>query len=131
MDTRLFKSLQFRCIGPHRGGRCVTVAGDPTDPGTFYFGGCGGGGWETTTGGSHWHNVSDGFFGTAAVGGLAVSDSHPNIVYAGTGEACIRSNVSHGDGVYRSDDGGHSWRNVGLAPPRPITTLVIHPTHPH
>jgi photosystem II stability/assembly factor-like uncharacterized protein len=130
MDDRLFKSLQFRCIGPHRGGRCVTVAGHPTDLGTFYFGGCAGGVWKTTSAGSHWHNVSDGFFTTAAVGGLAVSDSDPNVVYAGTGEACIRSNVSHGDGVYRSDDGGRSWRNTGLVATRHISRVVVHPTNP-
>ena len=130
MDDRLFKSLQWRCIGPHRGGRCVTVAGHPTDAGTFYFGGCGGGVWKTTNAGSHWQNVSDGFFTTAAVGGLAVSDSDPNVVYAGTGEACIRSNVSHGDGVYRSDDGGASWRNTGLAATRHISRVVVHPTNP-
>jgi len=130
MDDRLFKSLEWRCIGPHRGGRCVAVAGHPTDAGTFYFGGCGGGVWKTTNGGSHWLNVSDGFFKTAAVGAVAVSDSHPEVVYAGTGEACIRSNVSHGDGVYRSDDGGRSWRNLGLAATRHISHVVIHPTNP-
>jgi photosystem II stability/assembly factor-like uncharacterized protein len=130
MDDRLFRSLEWRNIGPHRGGRCVAVAGHPTEPGTFYFGACAGGVFKTTNGGSHWWNVSDGFFTTAAVGAIAVSDSHPNIVYAGTGEACIRSNVSHGDGVYRSDDGGHSWRNLGLAPTRHISRVVVHPTNP-
>ncbi|HEY1291563.1 MAG TPA: glycosyl hydrolase [Chloroflexota bacterium] len=130
MDDRLFGSLEWRNIGPHRGGRCVAVAGHPTEPGTFYFGACAGGVFKTTNGGSHWWNVSDGFFKTAAVGAIAVSDSHPNVVYAGTGEACIRSNVSHGDGVYRSDDGGHSWRNLGLAATRHISRVAIHPTNP-
>ena len=130
MDNRLFGSLEWRNIGPHRGGRCVAVAGHPGEPGTFYFGACAGGVFKTTNGGSHWWNVSDGFFNTAAVGAIAVSDSHPNVVYAGTGEACIRSNVSHGDGVYRSDDGGHSWRNLGLAPTRHISRVAIHPTNP-
>jgi photosystem II stability/assembly factor-like uncharacterized protein len=130
MDDRLFRSLEWRCIGPHRGGRCVAVAGHPTDPGTFYFGACAGGVWKTTNAGSHWHNVSDGYFNTAAVGALAVSDSHPNVVYAGTGESQIRSNVSHGDGVYRSDDGGRTWRNLGLAPTRHISRVQIHPTNP-
>jgi len=130
MDPRLFGSLEWRCIGPHRGGRCVAVAGHPHDVGTFYFGGCGGGVWKTTNAGSHWWNVSDGFFKTAAVGAIAVSDSHPNVIYAGTGEACIRSNVSHGDGVYRSDDSGHTWRNLGLAETRHISHVAIHPTNP-
>ncbi len=130
MDPRLFGSLEWRCIGPHRGGRCVAVAGDPHEVGTFYFGGCGGGVWKTTNAGSHWWNVSDGYFKTAAVGAIAVSDSHPNVVYVGSGEACIRSNVSHGDGVYRSDDGGHTWRNLGLAPTRHISAVVIHPRNP-
>jgi len=68
MDERLFKSLEWRCIGPHRGGCCVAVAGHPSDAGTFYFGSCGGGVWKTTNGGSHWLNVSDGFFNTAIAG---------------------------------------------------------------
>ena len=108
----------------------MAVAGHPTEAGTFYFGACAGGVWKTTNAGSHWWNISDGFFNTAAVGALAVSDSDPNVIYAGTGEACIRSNVSHGDGVYRSDDGGRTWRNVGLAPTRHISGLAIHPTNP-
>jgi photosystem II stability/assembly factor-like uncharacterized protein len=130
MDPRLFATLEWRCIGPHRGGRCVAVAGHPTDQGTFYFGACAGGVWKTTNAGSHWWNISDGFFKTAAVGALAVSDSDPNVIYAGTGEACIRSNVSHGDGVYRSDDAGRTWRNLGLAETRHISALAIHPRDP-
>jgi photosystem II stability/assembly factor-like uncharacterized protein len=106
------------------------VAGHPTEPGTFYFGACAGGIFKTTNGGSHWWNVSDGFFRTSAVGSVAVSDSDANVLYAGTGEACIRSNVSHGDGVYRSDDGGQTWRNLGLAATRHISRVVIHPTNP-
>src|SRR5207253_8574157 len=130
MDERLFRSLEWRNIGPHRGGRCIAVAGHPTEIGTFYFGACAGGVFKTTNGGSHWWNVSDGYFNTAAVGAIAVSDSDPNVVYAGTGEACIRSNVSHGDGVYRSDDAGRTWRKVGLAPTRHISRVAIHPTNP-
>src|SRR5216683_616044 len=130
MDDRLFGSLEWRNIGPHRGGRCVAVAGHPTDAGTFYFGACAGGVFKTTNAGSHWWNVSDGFFNTAAVGAIAVSNSDPSIVYVGTGESQIRSNVSHGDGVYRSDNGGQTWRNVGLAPTRHISRVLIHPTNP-
>jgi hypothetical protein len=99
-------SLPWRNIGPFRGGRVVAVAGDVTEPMTFYFGACAGGVWQTTDGGNIWENISDGYFKTAAIGALAVSESDPNVLYAGTGETAIRGNVSHGDGVYRSTDGG-------------------------
>ena len=106
-------SLAWRGIGPFRGGRVVAVAGDPHDPATFYFGACAGGVWKSTDGGTYWENVSDGFLKTAAVGAIAVADSDPNVVYVGMGESCIRGNVSHGDGVYRSTDGGKSWTHLG------------------
>jgi photosystem II stability/assembly factor-like uncharacterized protein len=130
VDPSLLNSLQWRLVGPHRGGRVVAVAGHPTDPMTFYFGACAGGVWKTTDGGTYWDNVSDGFFETAAVGALAVAPSDPNVVYAGTGEACIRGNVSHGDGVYRSTDGGRTWANVGLADTRHIGRVRVHPRDP-
>ncbi len=132
MDSslHLFTSLEWRSIGPHRGGRVVAVAGHPTEPGTFYFGGCAGGVWRTTNGGSHWENITDGQWNVSAVGALAVSESDPNVIYAGTGETAIRSNVSHGDGVYKSTDGGRSWRNVGLPDSRHIGDVIIHPTNP-
>ncbi|HEV7126807.1 MAG TPA: hypothetical protein VGN32_05120, partial [Ktedonobacterales bacterium] len=130
MDSKLFGSLEWRCIGPHRGGRVVAVAGHPTAAGTFYFGACAGGVWKTTSGGAYWENVSDGYFKTAAIGALAVSDSDPNVLYAGTGEATIRGNVSHGDGVYTSTDGGHTWRHAGLEDTRHIGAIVIHPKNP-
>jgi photosystem II stability/assembly factor-like uncharacterized protein len=130
IDPRLLGSLQWRCVGPHRGGRVVAVAGHPSEPMTFYFGACAGGVWKTTDGGTYWENVSDGFFETAAVGALAVAPSDPNVVYAGTGEACIRGNVSHGDGVYRSTDGGLTWANVGLRDTRHIGRVRVHPRDP-
>src|SRR5215468_4881588 len=110
MDDKLFQSLEWRCIGPHRGGRVVAVAGHPTDHGTFYFGGCAGGVWKTTSGGAVWENISDGAFTTSAIGAIAVAPSAPNVLYVGTGEATIRGNVSHGDGVYKSSDGGNTWQ---------------------
>ncbi len=125
-----FGSLVWRSIGPHRGGRVVAVAGHPTQPGTFYFGGAAGGVWKSTSGGALWENVSDGFFKTAAVGSIAVAESDPNVIYVGTGETAIRSNVSHGDGVYKSTDGGASWTNVGLAATRHIGDILIHPSNP-
>jgi photosystem II stability/assembly factor-like uncharacterized protein len=130
LDPRVFDSLQWRLVGPHRGGRVVAVAGHPTEPMTFYFGACAGGVWKTTDGGTYWENVSDGFFQTAAVGALAVAPSDPNVIYAGTGEACIRGNVSHGDGVYRSTDGGRTWTNQGLGDTRHIGRVRVHPGDP-
>jgi photosystem II stability/assembly factor-like uncharacterized protein len=97
---------------------------------TFYFGACAGGVWKTTDGGTYWRNVSDGYFTTASVGALAVADSDPNVLYVGTGESCIRNNVSHGDGVYRSNDGGKTWQNVGLRDTRHIGSIRIHPHNP-
>jgi photosystem II stability/assembly factor-like uncharacterized protein len=126
----LNNALAFRCIGPYRGGRVVAVAGDPVDPATFYFGACAGGVWKTTDGGAYWENVSDGFFKTAAVGALAVAPSDPNVVYAGMGETCIRGNVSHGDGVYRSTDAGASWKPLGLSSTRHIAKVRVHPQNP-
>ncbi len=93
----------------------MAVAGDPINPMVFYLGACAGGVWKTNDGGTYWENVSDGYFNTAAVGAIAVADGDPNVIYAGTGESCIRGDVSYGDGVYRSTDGGSSWQHLGLA----------------
>ena len=118
----LLRGLRWRSIGPYRGGRSVAVAGLRDQPYVYYFGGTGGGIWKTTDGGIRWTNVSDGQLGTGSVGAVAVAESDPNVVYAGMGEGCIRGNVSHGDGVYRSTDAGKTWTNVGPArhaPDRP------------
>ncbi|MGI8967477.1 MAG: WD40/YVTN/BNR-like repeat-containing protein [Chloroflexota bacterium] len=130
MVSPVLDQLEWRCIGPHRGGRVVAVAGDPRDLMTFYFGACAGGVWKTTDGGTYWECVSDGFFQTAAVGALAVAPSDPNVIYAGMGETTIRGDVSHGDGVYKSTDGGSSWRNIGLQETRHIAKIRIHPENP-
>jgi photosystem II stability/assembly factor-like uncharacterized protein len=130
MDPKLFRSLAWRNIGPHRGGRVVAVAGHPTEKATFYFGGVGGGVWKTTNAGSHWENITDGYLTTSAIGAIAVSESDPNVIYVGTGEATIRGNVSHGDGVYKSTDGGASWTNVGLSDTRHIGDVIVHPKDP-
>ena len=122
-----WNALKFRCIGPPRGGRVVAVAGHPTDRNIAYFGGCAGGVWKTTDGGTYWENISDGFFRTSAVGALAVSEADPNVIYAGMGESTIRGDVSWGDGVYKSTDGGKTWQNVGLADTHHIAMIRIHP----
>ncbi len=121
---------EWRCIGPFRGGRVVAVAGDCRDPNVFYFGACAGGAWKTHDAGTYWENISDGFFNTAAIGALAVSESDPNVLYAGTGETTIRTDVSHGDGVYRSTDGGKTWKHMGLEDTRFIGKIRIHPQNP-
>ena len=123
-------ALRWRCIGPHRGGRVVAVAGHPTEPNVFYFGACSGGVWKTTDGGTYWENITDGFFNTAAVGAIAVAESDPNVIYVGTGESCIRTDVSQGDGVYKSTDGGETWAHIGLKDSRHIGRVRVHPTNP-
>ncbi len=126
----LLASLEWRSIGPFRGGRVVAVAGDPVNPQVFYFGSTGGGIWKTTDGGQYWENISDRFFKRASVGAIAVADSDPNVIYVGMGETTIRGNVSHGDGVYRSTDGGQTWTHLGLEDTRQIGKIRIHPHNP-
>jgi len=125
-----FDGLHWRLIGPFRGGRVVAVAGDPNERGTFYFGSTGGGVWKTIDAGLSWRNVSDGFLKRASVGAVAVAPSDPNVIYAGMGECCIRANVSHGDGVYRSTDAGATWAHCGLQASRHIGRVRVHPTNP-
>ncbi|MER9158400.1 hypothetical protein [Mesorhizobium sp. M0778] len=129
-DPNSLEGLKWRCIGPARGGRVVAVAGDPNEPMVFYFGACAGGVWKTIDGGVYWRCVSDGYFGSASVGALAVARSDSNVVYAGTGEATIRVDVSYGDGVYRSTDAGRSWTHMGLKETRHIGKICIHPHDP-
>ncbi|MBI2833784.1 MAG: glycosyl hydrolase [Acidobacteria bacterium] len=129
-DPVHFKALKWRLAGPTRGGRSVAVAGSLRDPMLFYFGSTGGGVWKTGDGGHTWANVSDGYFKTGSVGAIAVAESDPNIIYVGMGEACIRGDLSHGDGVYRSTDGGKSWTHVGLGDSRHIARIRIHPKNP-
>lgn len=123
--------LQYRHLGPFRGGRSVAVAGVPAQPLVYYFGATGGGVWKTTDGGVNWESVSDGQpFGTGSVGAVEVSQADPNVVYVGMGETSIRGNVSHGDGVYKSLDAGKTWKRIGLEDTRHIGRVRIHPRNP-
>jgi photosystem II stability/assembly factor-like uncharacterized protein len=127
----LFPGLEFRNIGPFRGGRVVAVTGVRGNPLLYYFGGTGSGVWKTTDGGATWSNISDKYFKTGSVGAIAVADSDPNVLYVGMGETAIRgSTTSHGDGVYKSTDAGATWTNVGLADTRQIARVRIHPQNP-
>src|SRR5262249_33767455 len=130
IHSALLRSLEWRLVGPYRGGRVVAVAGDPIHSQVFYFGSTGGGIWKTTDGGRYWENVSDGFFKRASVGAIAVAESDPNVIYVGMGETTIRGNVSHGDGVYKSTDAGKTWTHLGLADTRNIAKVRIHPQNP-
>ncbi len=125
------KALQWRQIGPFRGGRSTAVAGVASQPMVFYFGGTGGGVWKTTDGGINWEPISDGsVFGTGSVGAIGLSDSDPNTIYVGMGESPIRGNVSHGDGVYKSTDGGKTWKHIGLEDTRQISRIRVNPKNP-
>jgi photosystem II stability/assembly factor-like uncharacterized protein len=125
------KVVQWRQIGPFRGGRVTAVAGVATQPMVYYFGGTGGGVWKTTDGGINWEPISDGsVFGTGSVGAIGLSDSDPNTIYVGMGESPIRGNVSHGDGVYKSTDAGKTWKQIGLEDTRQISRIRVHPKNP-
>ena len=125
------KVLQWRSIGPFRGGRVTAVAGVASQPMVYYFGGTGGGVWKTTDGGINWEPISDGsVFGTGSVGAIGLSDSDPNTIYVGMGESPIRGNVSHGDGVYKSTDAGKTWKHIGLEDTRQIARIRVHPKNP-
>jgi photosystem II stability/assembly factor-like uncharacterized protein len=128
-DSILLSKLKYRLVGPFRGGRSGTVAGDYKQKNTFYFGATGGGVWQTIDGGSNWRNISDKYFG-GSIGAVAVAPSDPTILYVGEGENTLRGNVSEGFGMWRSDDQGRSWRNLGLKDTRHIAKIVIHPKNP-
>jgi len=125
-----FSGVQFREIGPFRGGRSGAVTGVQSEPLTFYLGATGGGIFKTVDGGNHWVPVADGQLKLGSVGAIAVADSDPNVVYAGMGEGDIRGNASHGDGVYKSTDAGHTWTHVGLTDTQQIGALRIDPKNP-
>ena len=124
-----FKALQYRTVGPERGGRVTTVTGTPMLPGTFYLGASGGGVWKTDDYGTTWNNISDGFFDTPSIGAIEVAVNDPNIVYVGTGSDGLRSNVISGKGVYKSIDVGKNWEHIGLREAGQIGAVEIDPTN--
>ncbi|MGM0587425.1 MAG: WD40/YVTN/BNR-like repeat-containing protein [Bacteroidota bacterium] len=127
IEASSLQALQWRNIGPYRAGRSVAVAGHKDQPDTYYYGGTGGGVLKTTDGGKTWIHISDDDFNSGSVGALAVAPSDPKVIYAGMGETDIRGNMSPGDGVYKSTDGGKTWQHLGLEETRFISTIVVHP----
>ena len=130
VPPELVNGLKWRLIGPFRGGRAVAVAGVPGDSTTFYFGSVNGGIWKTTDAGVVWTPIFDGQ-PVASIGALAVAPSDPKTIYAGTGESDIREDLSSGNGVYKSTDGGATWNHIGLEDTRQISRIVIDPQNPN
>src|SRR5580692_820375 len=123
IDTSLFGNLRWRMIGPHRGGRTVGGCGVPQQPNVFYIGVNNGGVWKTTDFGRTWDPIFDGQ-STGSIGDVAVAPSDPNIVYVASGEGIQRPDLSVGNGVYRSSDGGRTWTHLGLAAGKQIGGLA-------
>lgn len=129
-DGKLYNALEWRSIGPFRGGRADAVTGVPGKPNLYYFGATGGGVWRTTDAGNSWENITDGYFG-GSIGAVAVSEWDNNVIYVGTGEKTVRGNVSYGNGMWKSVDAGKTWSHLGLKESRHISRVRIHPKDPN
>jgi photosystem II stability/assembly factor-like uncharacterized protein len=129
LDENALKAMKWRQIGPFRGGRALAVSGVAGDPDTYYFGAVAGGVWKSTNGGLSWVPLTD-QTGIMSIGAIAVAPSDPNVIYAGTGESCLRGNITYGDGMYKSLDGGKSWTHIGLEDSEHIAKVIVHPTNP-
>ena len=128
-DKDKAEGMHYRMVGPFRGGRSLTGVGVPGNPNVYYFGATGGGVWKTTDGAMTWESTFD-KEASPAIGSIAVAASDPNVIYVGTGEACIRGNAAQGDGVYKSLDAGRTWKNVGLKDSRAIGKVIVNPKNP-
>ena len=127
---RVFRDLNYRSVGPSRGGRVTAVAGHPAHPYTFYMGATGGGVWKTEDYGCSWKPISDAYFSTGSIGSIRVAPSDPNTVYVGSGSDGIRSNVIVGRGIYRSRDAGETWEMMGLRDMGQLGAVEVNPNNP-
>src|ERR1051325_7489925 len=125
-----FQDLRWRLIGPFRGGRVLAVSGIPGEPEHFYFGSVNGGVWETRIAGRTWQPIFDSQ-PIDSIGALAVAPSNANVIYVGSGESDMRSDIAQGNGMYRSSDGGRTWSPIGLADSQQIARIRVHPTDPN
>lgn len=130
IDSKYFDKLKWRNIGPARGGRSLGSSGSPGRPNEYYFGATGGGLWKTTDGGQEWFPVTDGQISSSSIGAVAVTETNPDIVYIGGGETQLRGSITQGDGVYKTVDGGKTWRHLGLKETQAISRIRVHPTNP-
>ena len=128
VDPVLYNGMQWRSVGPARGGRSIAVGGSDARPNEYWFGATGGGAWKTTDGGTTWAPMTDGKITTSTIGSLAVCQANPDVVYIGGGETEFRGNIIQGDGVYRTTDGGTTWTHLGLKDSQAIARLRVHPT---
>ena len=129
-EPRFYEKMEWRNIGPDRGGRSLGCTGSPGRPNEYYFGATGGGLWKTTDGGQNWNAVTDGQITSSSVGAVAVAETNPDVVYIGMGETQLRGSITQGDGVYKSSDGGKTWRHIGLKETQAIARIRVHPTNP-
>lgn len=131
MDSSFYSGFKWRNIGPKRGGRSLGCAGSPSRPNEYYFGATGGGLWKTVDGGNEWKAVTDGQVTSSSVGAVAVAETNPDIVYIGMGEVQLRGSITQGDGVYKSEDAGKTWKHLGLKETQAVARIRIHPTNPN
>jgi photosystem II stability/assembly factor-like uncharacterized protein len=129
IPASFYEGLEWRNIGPLRGGRSLGCAGSPSRPNEYYFGATGGGLWKTVDGGTEWKPVTDGQLTSSSVGAVAVAESDPDIVYIGMGEVQLRGSITQGDGVYKSTDGGEKWEHMGLKETQAVARIRIHPSN--
>ncbi|HEY4781751.1 MAG TPA: hypothetical protein VIH54_08030, partial [Chthoniobacterales bacterium] len=129
IDESLYSGMKWRLVGPFRGGRALAVQGVVGEPNVYYFGAVAGGVWKTTDGGQTWAPLFQ-KEAVSSIGDIGIPQSDHNVIYVGTGEAAIRGDITFGDGVYKSVDGGRNWKNIGLKDSRHIGALIVHPTNP-